>query len=123
MILKEGLPLVVRGIKQANLNMLAMAIDMCLPPLALLVLIITMLSMVGLLMTSVTQQLLPWSSVLIDALLVAVTVMLAWYKFGRNIVKSSELLMVPFYIATKIPLYAKFVFKRQSEWVRSKRDK
>jgi cellulose synthase/poly-beta-1,6-N-acetylglucosamine synthase-like glycosyltransferase len=123
MILKEGLPLVVRGIKQTNLNMLAMAIDMCLPPLALLVLIITMLSMVGLLMTSVTQQLLPWSSVLIDALLVAVTVMLAWYKFGRNIVKFSELLMVPFYIATKIPLYAKFVFKRQSEWVRSKRDK
>jgi len=122
MILKEGLPLIVRGIKQANLNMLAMAIDMCLPPLALLVLIIAMLSMVGLLMSAVTHQLLPWSGILIDALLVAVAVILAWFKFGRNIVKFSELLMVPFYIATKIPLYAKFVFKRQSEWVRSKRD-
>ena len=122
MILKEGLPLIVRGIKQANLNMLAMAIDMCLPPLALLVLIIAMLSMVGLLMSAVTQQLLPWSGILIDAWLVAVAVILAWCKFGRSIVKFSELLMVPFYIATKIPLYAKFIFKRQSEWVRSKRD-
>jgi len=102
--------------------MLAMAIDMCLPPLELLVLIIAMLSMVGLLMSAVTHQLLPWSGILIDALLVAVAVILAWFKFGRNIVKFSELLMVPFYIATKIPLYAKFVFKRQSEWVRSKRD-
>jgi cellulose synthase/poly-beta-1,6-N-acetylglucosamine synthase-like glycosyltransferase len=54
MILKEGLPLVVRGVKQANLNMLAMAIDMCLPPLALLVLIIAMFSIVGLLMSAVT---------------------------------------------------------------------
>ena len=122
MIVKEGLPLIAQSIQQANLNMLAIALDMCVPPLALLVLIISMLSAVGMLMVIVTQQLMPWSWIFLDLLLVATAVILAWYKFGRNIVKFSELLMVPFYILAKIPLYIKFVFKRQSEWVRSKRD-
>ena len=122
MIVKEGLPLIAQSIQQANLNMLAIALDMCVPPLALLVLIISMLSAVGMFMVIVTQQLMPWSWVFLDFLLVATVVILAWYKFGRNIVKFSELLMVPFYVLAKVPLYIKFVFKRQSEWVRSKRD-
>lgn len=122
MIVKEGLPLIKRSIQQANLNMLALALDMCVPPLALLVLMISLLSAVGLLMLLVTGQPTPWAWVLLDLFLVATAVILAWYKFGRNIVKFSALLMVPFYVLTKIPLYIKFVFKRQSEWVRSKRD-
>ena len=122
MILKEGLPLIFQGIKHANLNMVAIALDMCLPPLALLVLIISMLSVFGAIMTVATQHMLPWSLVLIDFSLVAAAVILAWCKFGRNIVKFSELMTVPFYVLGKIPLYIKFVFKRQSEWVRSKRD-
>ena len=122
MIVKEGLPLIMQSIQQANLNMLAIALDMCVPPLALLVLIISTLSAVSMLMIVVTQQLMPWSWVFLDLLLVATAVVLAWCKFGRKIVKFSELLMVPFYVFAKIPLYIKFVFKRQSEWVRSKRD-
>jgi cellulose synthase/poly-beta-1,6-N-acetylglucosamine synthase-like glycosyltransferase len=122
MIVKEGAPLIMQSIQQVNLNMLAMALDMCVPPLALLVLIISTLSAVGMFMALMTQQMMPWSCIFLDLLLVAVAVILAWYKFGRHIVKFSELLMVPFYILAKIPLYIKFVFKRQSEWVRSKRD-
>ena len=122
MILKEGIPLIVQGIKQANKNMLAIALDMCLPPLALLVLIIGALSLVGGLLILATQHLFPWGLIFFDLLLVAVAVILAWYKFGRNLVKFSELMTVPFYVLSKIPLYIKFVFKRQSEWVRSKRD-
>ncbi|MDI1310107.1 MAG: glycosyltransferase family 2 protein [Methylotenera sp.] len=122
MIVKEGLPLIRQSIQQANLNMLTLALDMCVPPLALLVLIISSLSAVGILMLILTGQSTPWSWVLLDLLLVATSVILAWAKFGRNIVKFSELLMVPFYVLAKIPLYIKFVFKRQSEWVRSKRD-
>ena len=122
MILKEGIPLIVQGIKHANKNMLAIALDMCLPPLALLVLIIGALSLVGGLLILATQHLFPWGLIFFDLLLVAVAVILAWYKFGRNLVKFSELMTVPFYVLSKIPLYIKFVFKRQSEWVRSKRD-
>ncbi len=122
MIVKEGFPLIMQSIQQVNLNMLAIALDMCVPPLALLILIISTLSAFGILMVIVTQQLMPWSWIFSDLLLVATAVILAWCKFGRNIVKFSELLMTPFYVGAKIPLYIKFVFKRQSEWVRSKRD-
>lgn len=122
MIVKEGLPLIMQSIQQANLNMLALALDMCVPPLALLVLIISTLSAVCMFIVILTQQLMPWSWIFLDLLLVATAVILAWYKFGRHIVKFSELLMVPLYVLAKVPLYIKFVFKRQSEWVRSKRD-
>ncbi|MDI1298250.1 glycosyltransferase family 2 protein [Methylotenera sp.] len=122
MIVKEGLPLILDGIKHANLNMLAIALDMCLPPLALLVLIIGTLSIIGVVLSIATQQFMPWCLILVDFILVAIAVILAWYKFGRNIVKFSELMTVPYYVLAKIPLYIKFIFKRQSEWVRSKRD-
>lgn len=122
MILKEGIPLILHGIKHANLNMVAIALDMCLPPLALLVLIIVLLSTLGVLMSIATGQLLPWSLILIDLVLVITAVILAWCKFGRNIVKFSELMTVPIYVLAKIPLYIKFLFRRQSDWVRSKRD-
>lgn len=123
MIFKEGLPLIVQAIKQSNVNMLAIALDMCLPPLALLILIIFTLSGLGLILAISTQSIMPWVLILIDLLLVAIAVVLAWIKFGRNIVSFSALMTVPFYVLSKIPLYIKFVFKRQSEWVRSKRDK
>ena len=122
MIVKEGLPLIWQSIKQTNLNMFTLALDMCVPPLALLVLIIALFSIIGVALCLWTQQIFPWAWILVDLLVVAVTVMLAWFKFGRDIVAFTVLLTAPFYVLTKIPLYIKFIFKRQSEWVRSKRD-
>lgn len=122
MIVKEGPLLIWQSVKHANLKMLALALDMCVPPLALLVLIIVALSGLSVTMILLTQQALPWAFVIIDLLLVGFAVTLAWLKFGRSILSFSKLMMAPFYILVKIPLYIKFIFKRQSEWVRSKRD-
>jgi cellulose synthase/poly-beta-1,6-N-acetylglucosamine synthase-like glycosyltransferase len=122
MILKEGPLLILQGIRHANINMLALALDMCVPPLALLVLMILLLSSVSVVLCLLTSQVLPWAFAIVDLLLVALAVMLAWVKFGRSILAFSVLLMAPLYVLVKIPLYIKFIFKRQSEWVRSKRD-
>lgn len=122
MILKEGPLLILQGIKHANINMLALALDMCVPPLALLVLMILLLSAVSVVLCLLTSQLLPWGFAIMDLLLIALAVVLAWAKFGRSILAFSVLLMAPVYVLVKIPLYIKFIFKRQAEWVRSKRD-
>ncbi|MEZ0318308.1 MAG: glycosyltransferase family 2 protein [Methylophilaceae bacterium] len=122
MIVKEGPLLILQSFKHANLKMLALALDMCVPPLALLVLIIVALSGLSLILCLATQQLLPWAYAFIDLLLIGLAVILAWSKFGRSILAFTVLLMAPVYVLMKIPLYIKFVFKRQSEWVRSKRD-
>lgn len=122
MIVKEGPSLICKSIINADLKMLALALEMCVPPLALLVLMISLLSGLGIILSVLTKQLLPWSIAFLDLLFVGLGVALAWFKYGKNIVSFSELLLVPLYILFKIPLYVKFIFKRQSDWVRSKRD-
>ena len=122
MIVKEGPFLIGQSIKHLNLKMLAIALDMCVPPLALLILIIVGLCGLGVTLSVFTQQLFPWLLPVVFLLLVGAAVMLAWLKFGRSILSFNTLMMVPFYVLAKIPLYVKFLYKRQSEWVRSKRD-
>lgn len=122
MIVKEGPLLMLQSVKQLNFKMLALALDMCVPPLALLVLMIVVLSGLSLALILLTAQLLPWVFAIINLFLLGITVMLAWFKFGRSILSFNKLMMAPVYVLVKIPLYIKFIFKRQSEWVRSKRD-
>jgi hypothetical protein len=49
-------------------------------------------------------------------------VLLAWARYGRDIVTARELALAGVYAFRKIPLYVRFLFARQLDWVRSKRD-
>jgi cellulose synthase/poly-beta-1,6-N-acetylglucosamine synthase-like glycosyltransferase len=122
MIVKESPILLCNSLRHANVRMLALALDMMVPPLALLLLIIIAAAFFGMLTSVLSQQWLPWGLPIIHLIIVAIAVMLAWVKYGRHILSLKDLMAAPFYVLAKIPLYVKFVFKRQSEWVRSKRD-
>lgn len=122
MIVKEGPALLLQSITKLNLGMLALVLDLCVPPLALLTLLVTTLSMVAIVMLLVTKALLPWLSGVALLLLLSLVVLLAWTKFGKSILSISNLTYAPIYMLAKIPLYLKFLVKRQVEWVRSKRD-
>ncbi|CAA9892535.1 Glycosyl transferase family 2 [Candidatus Methylobacter favarea] len=122
MIVKEGPRLIWQGFRHANVKLLALALDMCVPPLALLILMIITLSGLSVIFGVMTQQLFPWALAIIDLLMVGLAVIFAWFKFGRSILSFSLLSRAPIYMLVKIPLYVRFIFKRQSEWIRSKRD-
>ena len=47
---------------------------------------------------------------------------LAWVRHARGVIPGRVLFFAPLYILWKIPLYAAFLFKRQTEWVRTARD-
>lgn len=47
---------------------------------------------------------------------------LAWLRFGFAVLSFGQLLLAPAYALQKIPLYLRFIVRRQVEWVRSKRD-
>ena len=49
-------------------------------------------------------------------------VLLAWWVRGRDLVRLFELLSIPVYIATKLPVYVRFVVRRERRWVRTDRD-
>jgi len=48
--------------------------------------------------------------------------LIAWVRYGRQVISLASLAYAPFYALWKIPLYLKFMAKRQVEWVRSRRD-
>jgi hypothetical protein len=54
--------------------------------------------------------------------LLSAATLLAWYKHGRSVLTLADLLSVPSYVLWKIPLYLRFVFNRQIDWIRTQRD-
>lgn len=124
MILSEVPSMILRGLRQANLSLLAMALDLAVPPLALLV------GLVGgfALLTLLLSQYLGLASTVALSLslssfaLLAVAVLFAWAGWGRKILSVYDLCYVPVYILLKIPNHLSFVFKRQNSWNKTKRE-
>jgi cellulose synthase/poly-beta-1,6-N-acetylglucosamine synthase-like glycosyltransferase len=121
-IVNEAPKLILESIKNKNLGMLGMALDLIVPPLAVL----AMLAVAAFITCIFIHQFyaiplaLSMSGTLLMAL--AVGVLLAWLYFGKDIISFKQLCYAPLYALSKIPLYIKFFFNRQVEWVRSKRD-
>ncbi|MCE7764735.1 glycosyltransferase [Pseudomonas putida] len=110
------------AIKGRNGNLLAMTLDLLVPPLALLVLALLGLNLVTWLVYLLSGPATPAWIALAALAMLGLAVVLAWARFCRELIPFSVLLYAPFYAARKIPLYLGFLIKRQVEWVRSKRD-
>lgn len=117
-ILTESPSLLIEAIKTKNIQMLGMTLDLIVPPLAMLTMICAMLFAFCYFFS--IQPALLISSLLLFAL--TISILLAWFKFGRDIISFKQLCYAPLYAMTKLPLYIKFFLNRQVEWVRSKRD-
>lgn len=121
MILSYALPLFVNSIRKLDKNMLAMALDLCVPPLALLILLLSGSFFISVIayMLNITS----WAIVisLISLLLMCTAILLAWWGWARNIISVTSFLYIPFYIFFKIPHYLKFLLKRQTKWIRTDR--
>ena len=118
MIMSEAPSLLFEALQTRNLQMFGLACDLIVPPLAVLVLLCVAVFIFSLVCSAHLALLL---SVLLLAAL-AIAVLLAWLFFGRQIISFKQLCYAPVYALVKIPLYIKFFFNRQVEWVRSKRD-
>lgn len=121
-LIKDGPKLILQSIKTLNLGMLALALDMCIPPLALLTLLVLTLCILAAGSMVLTNEYMPWFYALGLLAILGITVLLAWLKFGRQIVSLANLAYAPIYAVAKIPVYLNFIVKRQVEWVRSRRD-
>lgn len=118
MILSEAPSLLLEATKTRNLQMFGLACDLIVPPLAVLTLLCIVVFVLSLISSSSLAVLL--ATILLVALSAAVV--LAWLYFGRKIISFMQLCYAPMYMLIKIPLYIKFFFNRQVDWVRSKRD-
>jgi cellulose synthase/poly-beta-1,6-N-acetylglucosamine synthase-like glycosyltransferase len=121
-MLTESPGLLIEAIRNHNFQALGLFLDLIVPPIALLILLcVAVLTFVEVLNIFVNATwFLIWALFLL--VLVGLTIILAWYKFGRAIISLKQLCFAPIYAIGKLGLYLKFIVNRQVEWVRSKRD-
>jgi cellulose synthase/poly-beta-1,6-N-acetylglucosamine synthase-like glycosyltransferase len=121
--LLSQVPRLLKGwLNQKRFALLAIALDLCVPPLSLLV----MVWFVALLVASaigLTRGLyVPMILLALEGLLILVAIATAWANFARHKLPLVTLLSVPLYVLWKVPLYLAFLSKPQTKWVRTERD-
>jgi cellulose synthase/poly-beta-1,6-N-acetylglucosamine synthase-like glycosyltransferase len=121
-ILSDAPRLLATGILKIDMRMIAMALDLSVPPLALLSLLNGALWIAGVLVFFATTSPIPIFIASASLSLISVSVFISWRHYGRHIISLSDLSFAVVYAILKIPLYARFLVARQLSWVRSKRD-
>lgn len=123
MILSEAPRLFIQGLLKCNKNLLAMAFDLSVPPLALLVTLLFGYAVtMGMFLVFFDFAYLAFLITLSGFILLTLAITIAWYGWGRKIISLTTMLLVPIYVMLKIPHYIKFLFKRQKSWNKTERD-
>ncbi len=121
-LLEYGPKLLGAGIAQRRLGLVALGADLMVPPLALLVGLLALVTLLGAGVFLLGGGALPLSIAGLALGLVAAGVAIGWARYGRKAIPFRYLLMVPFYVLWKIPLYASFLLgRREREWQRTER--
>ena len=121
-ILRDAAPMIAQSLTRGNLPLLALSIDLCVPPIALLVLLTGAVWLAGGLLYALAGSQGPLLLASGELALLASCVLMAWARYGRDIISGASLAFAPIYALAKIPLYVGFLVARQIDWVRSKRD-
>lgn len=122
MIAREGPRFFLEALATRNWRLLAMTLDLCVPPTALLVLLGGLSWICGLCLFLVTGSVATLGAATVAVSLIVVSVLSSWAAYARGFLPLSDLLLSATYALRKIPLYARFLVARQVEWVRSRRD-
>jgi exopolysaccharide biosynthesis WecB/TagA/CpsF family protein len=109
------------AIRHRRICAVALAAEVCVPPLSLLVMMVA--GAIGCSMLAARFGA-SWTSaylLMAGALAVGCCILGAWLRFGRQQLPLASLLAAPFYVLWKVPLYFAFVLKPQREWIRTER--
>ncbi|MEO0541925.1 MAG: glycosyltransferase [Cyanobacteria bacterium P01_A01_bin.105] len=109
------------GLRRRQLSVIALALDLAVPPLALLALLWTGTMAVTAVAALLGSIWLPALVSGVSGLLFTTAVLTAWWHFARNIALL-QLLSIPLYLLWKVPLYFKFVTNPQIQWIRTDRE-
>jgi cellulose synthase/poly-beta-1,6-N-acetylglucosamine synthase-like glycosyltransferase len=116
---KEGPSAFFRSLARSDGQGLCAALDLCVPPIALLVLINTAVAALALVAVMFGSEAWPVIVQLAIFVLAAFAIALAWFREGRRFATAASLLRLPFYVIWKLPLYARLLRRgAPKEWLR-----
>jgi len=120
-ILKMLPRLVRQGFAKRDIECAALAADLLVPPLALLTILLVVINGFCFGYAVFHGSVVPWLVSLLLLVIFCIGILLAWYRFGRDILSTKQLLYIPVYILKKLPLYLAILVKRQVKWVKTSR--
>jgi cellulose synthase/poly-beta-1,6-N-acetylglucosamine synthase-like glycosyltransferase len=122
LILSDVPRLLLESLTTHNVGLMTLALDLSVPPLALLMLLMAVVWLASVLFLILAKAQFPFVIATTAAVLLALSVLLSWRRYGRNIISLGSLAYALIYAVWKIPLYLRFLVSRQRVWTRSKRD-
>lgn len=113
--------LLKRAISKPSVEALGMMLDLIIPPLSLLVMIITAVCGFFLLWGVIFSE---WGYLAVASaylLGLVLTILCTWFFHGRTILSLKALLHIPVYILSKIVIYIAYIVRKQTKWIRTDR--
>jgi cellulose synthase/poly-beta-1,6-N-acetylglucosamine synthase-like glycosyltransferase len=121
-LFKDAPRVLLRALLRLDGRLLAMGLDLCVPPLALLSLLATAVWLGSALLYLLAGAEFPFIVASAAVMLLAFCVLSSWARYGRGILSLGTLALAVVYALSKLPVYGRFLVARQIDWVRSRRD-
>jgi cellulose synthase/poly-beta-1,6-N-acetylglucosamine synthase-like glycosyltransferase len=121
-LFQHGPKLLGQGIARGRAELIALALDLMVPPLSLLAALLMAAGVVcaGALLLGASP--LPLAIVAASLLGLTIGVGVGWSAYGRELVRARQLIAIPLYVLWKLPLYFGFFFRgKQRGWQRTER--
>lgn len=124
MIFKTAPRLLAIAFARRDWNLLAIALDLAVPPLSLLAMLVLGIFGLALWPAISGHSFVPLAIGTTGLIAFAIATFLAWLKCGRDVLPPSALLLIPSYAFRKLTLYRQFFSgKIDSKWIRTDRTK
>jgi cellulose synthase/poly-beta-1,6-N-acetylglucosamine synthase-like glycosyltransferase len=124
LVLSSSPRLLAISIARRDWNLLAITLDLAIPPLSLLGMLVVVIFGLSLLWAIAGYSFVALAVSTASLLAFTIAALIAWLKCGRDVVPPKALLRIPSYAFRKFTLYSQFLFgKFDSEWTRTDRTK
>lgn len=120
-IIKQVPKLISQAIIQRDIKLFLLALDIGVPPLALLILMSVIVMMITGFFAACYGGVGILSYFLLSFCIFLMMLFIIWNRVGREYLTFRELASVPSYVISKLSLYIAFIFKRQKAWIRTSR--
>jgi cellulose synthase/poly-beta-1,6-N-acetylglucosamine synthase-like glycosyltransferase len=122
LILTKSPTLLFSALGGRTKDLLALTLDLIVPPITLLALLLTAMVFLAAIATLANASLYPLAISLVSVLLMVASIIAAWFKYGRDILPPGSFALIGQYGLGKLNLYrAVLLGFRNSRWIRTER--
>jgi cellulose synthase/poly-beta-1,6-N-acetylglucosamine synthase-like glycosyltransferase len=122
-IIKTAPKMLLAAVEQRNLGLLVLVFDLLIPPLTVFICLLIVDLFCAIIAWLALSQSAPVLISLVNLLALSAALVLAWDKFGRDILTSDRFFLVFKYALSKMGLYIRmYSRKRSPSWIRTERD-